>query len=83
MVGTTITDAYELSMFITIQGETISRAGIKHAVHTALGNIDIPDYIKTFPHDEAFGKVLKQMILRALQDMQKNGELVILESGGP
>ena len=48
-------------------------------MHTALGNIDIPDYIKTFPHDEAFGKVLKQMILRALQDMQKNGELVILD----
>jgi hypothetical protein len=79
MIGTTITDAYELSMFITMQGKTISRTGIKHAVHTALGNINIPDYIKTFPHDQAFGKVLKQMILRALQDMQKSGELAILD----
>ncbi len=75
MIGTTITDAYELSMFITIQGKTIGQTGIKQAVHTALGNIRIPDYIQTFPHDQAFGKVLEQMILRALLDVQRSGEL--------
>jgi hypothetical protein len=80
MIGTTITDAYELSMFITVQGKTISRTDIKDAVHTALGNISIPDYIQTFPHDQAFGKVLEQMILRALQSMQKSGELAKLEN---
>ena len=75
MAGTTITDAYELSMFITVKGKTIGRTGIKHAVHTALGNIRIPDEIQTFPHNQAFGKVLEQMMLNALLDMQRTGEL--------
>lgn len=82
MIGTTITDAYELSMYITARGKTISRTGIKQAVHTALGNIRIPDYIQTFPHDQAFGKVLEQMILRTLQEMQNSGELGTLNSSG-
>lgn len=76
MVGKTITDAYELSMFITRQGKTISRTGIKHAVHTAIGNMSIPDSVQPFPQDQGFGKVLEQMILRALGDMQESGELV-------
>lgn len=75
VVGTTITDAYELSVFITMKGKTIARVGIKNAVHTALGNIRVRDDIQTFPHNQAFGKVLEQMMLRALVDMQRAGEL--------
>jgi hypothetical protein len=75
MAGTTITDAYELSMFITVKGKTIGRMGIKQAVHTALGNTRIPDDIQTFPHNQAFGRVLEQMMLSALLDMQRTGEL--------
>lgn len=82
MVGKTITDAYEMSMTITTQGKTISRTGIKHAYHTAIGNMDIPDNIEVFPSDEAFGKMLKQMILKALTDMQKSGELSLLDLPG-
>jgi hypothetical protein len=76
MVGKTITDAYELSMFITLQEKTISRTGIKQAVHTAIGNMSIPDDIQTFPQDQAFPHVLEQMLLRSLQVMQESGELV-------
>ncbi|HET7061503.1 MAG TPA: hypothetical protein VFI43_04920, partial [Nitrosospira sp.] len=83
MVGTTITDAYELSMFITMKGKTIARMGIKNAVHTALGNIRIPDTIQTFPHNQAFGKLLEQMMLRALVDMQRTRELATLASIAP
>lgn len=75
MIGKTITDAYEMSMFITTHGKTISRTGIEHAFHTAIGNMEIPDGIETFPFDEAFGRMLRQMILRALQDMQQSDEL--------
>jgi hypothetical protein len=75
MIGKTITDAYELSMFITLQGKTISRTGIKQAVHTAIGNMSIPDSIQTFRQDQAFPKVLEQMLLRSLQVMQQSGEL--------
>ncbi|SFN74903.1 hypothetical protein [Nitrosospira briensis] len=76
MIGKTITDAYELSMFITLQEKTISRTGIKQAVHTAIGNMSIPDDIQTFPQAQAFPRVLEQMLLRSLQLMQQSGELV-------
>ena len=75
MVGKVITDAYEMSISVTTHGKTTSRKGIKHAFHTVVGNIDIPEGIETFPSDEAFGRMLRQMILRALRDMQKNREL--------
>ncbi len=78
MVGKLITDAYELSMFISVNGKTLSRTGIQHAVHTAIGNMSIPDDVQVFPADQAFGKVLEQMILRALEDFQSRGELVWL-----
>lgn len=78
MIGKTITDAYELSMFITTRGKTISRTGIKQAVHTAIGNMSIPDTVRTFPQDQAFGKVLEQMLLHSLQVMQESGELAWL-----
>ena len=76
MIGKTITDAYELSMFITLPEKTISRTGIKQAVHTAIGNMSIPDDIQTFPQHQAFPHVLEQMLLRSLQVMQESGELV-------
>lgn len=78
MVGKLITDAYELSMFISVNGKTFSRTGIQHAVHTAIGNMSVPDNVQVFPADQAFGKVLEQMILRALEDFQSRGELVWL-----
>lgn len=78
MVGKLITDAYELSMYISVNGKTLSRTGIQHAVHTAIGNMSIPENVEVFRADQAFGKVLEQMILRALEDFQSRGELVWL-----
>ena len=60
MVGKLITDAYELSMFISVNGKTLSRTGIQHAVHTAIGNMSVPDNVQVFPADQAFGKVLNR-----------------------
>lgn len=82
MVGKTITDTYTMSMAITMKGKTIRRAGIKHAYHTALGNMEIPEGIEVFPSDQAFGRMLEQMILRGLQDMQGSGELSWLGGTG-
>lgn len=75
LAGKTITDAYEMSMVITTPEKTISRTGIKHAFHTTVGNMQVPDRTMAFPSDQAFGRMLRQMILRALIDMQKSGEL--------
>lgn len=75
MVGKTITDAYEMSLFITAGGKTVSRAGIHQAIHTAIGNMVVPSGIESFPHNKAFGKMLEQMILKSLVDLQKEGDL--------
>jgi len=78
MVGKTITDAYEMSLFITAGGKTVSQTGIQQAIHTAIGNMVVPAGIETFPHDKAFGKMLEQMLLKALVDLQNGGELAWL-----
>lgn len=75
LVGTTVSDAYELSLTITAQGKTINRHSIKHAFHTAIGNSTIPQGLEVIDPSTAFARVLEQMLLRALQDMQKSGEL--------
>lgn len=75
LVGTTHTDAYELSIFITTNGKTVSRTSIRHAFHTAIGNTSIPPSLETITPSQAFERVLEQLLLRALQDMQKSGEL--------
>ena len=75
MLGKTITDTYEMSVFVTTRGISASRTGIKHAVHTAIGNMAVPETVETFHHKQAFARVLEQMLLQALKDMQRSGEL--------
>lgn len=83
LVGTTVTDAYELDLSITMNGKTISRTGIKHAFHTAIGNTKIPENLPIIKPAEAFSKVLEQMLLHALKDMQEKGELSALTISSP
>jgi len=78
LVGSTVTDAYEMSVTITIGNRSISRTSIKHAIHTAVGNASLPEGLETLPPSIAASRVLEQMLLRALQDMQKAGELAWL-----
>lgn len=75
MLGKTITDAYEMSVILTSGGRSARWTGIKHAVHTAIGNMAVPEGVQSFPQNQAFAKVLEQMLLRALKDMQRSGEL--------
>lgn len=75
LIGTTVTSAYELSIFITATGKTISRTAIKHALYTTAGITNVPPDIEFVPEGVAFEKVLEQMLLRALKDMQQSGEL--------
>jgi hypothetical protein len=75
LAGSTVMDAYEMTISITANGKTINRTAIKHALYTAIGNTSLPPGIETVPPNVAFGRVLEQMILRALQDMQATGEL--------
>ena len=75
LVGTTVTDAYEMAVAITAKGKTVERVAVKHALHTAIGNTAIPEGLETMPLNAAFERVLEQMVLRVLQDIQSKGEL--------
>ncbi|MDR2637701.1 MAG: hypothetical protein LBB55_05120, partial [Zoogloeaceae bacterium] len=75
LVGTLVTDAYEMSVSITANGKAVERVAVKHALHSAIGNTAIPEGIETMPPNEAFERVLEQMILRVLHDIQSKGEL--------
>ena len=78
LVGTMATDRYEMSVTITRNGKTISRTGIQHALHTAIGNTSVPEGTETMPVTAAFERVLEQMLLRVLKDMQQSGQLAVI-----
>ena len=78
LVGSTVMDGYEMKVAITINGKTASRTAIKHALYTAIGNTTLPPGIEGVPPNVGFERVLEQMLLRALHDMQDAGELTQL-----
>lgn len=73
--GSVVTDAYEMSVLIKANGKVVERTGIKHALHSAIGNTSLPEGVETMPANVAFGRVVEQMLLRTLQDMQQKGDL--------
>ena len=75
LVGTTVTDAYEMSVVINARGRQIQRSGIQHAMHTAIGNSAIPAGIEATTSTIAFQRVVEAMLLRVIVDMQRSGEL--------
>lgn len=67
-----------MSVTITTGGKTITRTGVKHALHTAIGNVTLSPDVQTTTPSVAFSRVVEQLLLRVLQDMQTSGELTWL-----
>jgi hypothetical protein len=70
LVGSTVTDAYEMSVTITVGTKTFTRTAVKHAFHTAVGNTSTPAGLETVPPNVAFERVLEQLIIRVLKEYQ-------------
>jgi hypothetical protein len=75
LVGTTVTDAYEIEVAVSTNGKTIRRSDVKHAIHTSVGNATLPAGAEAVDPAAAFDRVLEQMLLYILRDMQQSGEL--------
>jgi len=75
LVGNTVADAYEMTISITINGKTIERTALKHAIYTAIGNTSTPNDVEILSLSTAVDQVLEQLILRGLRDMQDAQEL--------
>jgi hypothetical protein len=70
--GSTVTDYYEMQATITIAGKTITKSGYKHAIHTTIGHTKAPEGVPAMTTDEAFGKVVEELVLNFLGDLQKD-----------
>jgi hypothetical protein len=86
-IGTTVTDNYEMAITLNINGVTRSRSGLRHALHTAIGNTSTPAGVQTTTSAVAFQRVVEEMLLTALRDMQRAGDLdpraPVISSGWP
>lgn len=75
LVGSTVSDNYELTMTISMNDKSITKSGIKNGIATAIGNTSTPAGVETFTPSLAFQKVLEQMILQALKEIQADNSL--------
>jgi len=83
LASSTVTDAYEMALTITINGKTISRSAVKHSLFTIIGHGKVPEGVESIPANVAFERVLEQMILRVLHEMQSTGELTQVKLPAP
>jgi len=75
LVGTTVSDYYEMEVELSVNGKVVRRSGYKHAIHTTLGNARGPQGVEAVSVPAALSKVLEQMMLNCLKDLQQSGEL--------
>jgi len=75
LVGSEVVDAYEMTVVVTMKGKVVARATASHALHSVIGNATIPEGVEILPDGAGFPRVLEQMLIRALQDLQKTKEL--------
>ena len=80
MVGTTLTDHYIINISIVNNGKKIERNGIKHQLHTVIGRGSIPDGVEFYDPQKGFNKMVEQVILNTLMDMQGTGELSVQQA---
>ena len=72
--GNTVTDFYEMQMTISSGGKVITKNG-KHALHTAIGNTETPAGLETMPMNLGFERIVEQLLLNAIAELQRSGEL--------
>lgn len=70
LVGSTVQDAYEMSVTITANGKTFTRTGLHHSFYTIVGNANPPEGVGTMPPSTALDKVIEQLLLAALKEYQ-------------
>ena len=75
LVGSTVTDYYEMKVVIHKNGKLITKDGIKHALHTKIGMGSTPEGAEVLPIQTAFDRAVEQMLLNAIREWQQSGEL--------
>jgi len=76
LVGSTVIDYYEMEVTMTANGKTFHQSGIRHALHTAVGNASLPEGFEPLPPPTAFNRIVEQMLLNALKEFQQSGSFI-------
>jgi len=63
---------------LSINDKVIKRTGYKHALHSTVGLKDAPKGLEPMTPSAGFGKIVEQLILNFISDIQKSGELSLL-----
>jgi hypothetical protein len=75
LVGSTVSDYYEMDVELSMNGRISRRSDYKHAIHTTVGNASGPPGVEPLSTSAALAKALEQMLLNFLKDLQQTGEL--------
>lgn len=78
LAGSTVTDFYEMEATLSINNKVIKKTNYKHALHSTVGVKKAPEGLEPMTASAAFGKIVEQLILNFLQDIQKSGELSLM-----
>lgn len=73
VIGSTVTDRYEMTVALTENDKSITKSGYTAAIDTTIGNTSGPPGVEPLPASTAFNKIVEQMLLNALGDLQAAG----------
>jgi hypothetical protein len=72
LIGSTVTDYYEMKAEFTLRGAKIKEGTYQHAIHTTIGNKSGPPGLAPKLPMEAFDDVLENLILRLIIDIENS-----------
>lgn len=78
LAGSTVADNYEMTATLTVDGKIVRSDTYKHALHTAVGNTTPPAGVEVTSPAAAFNKVIEQLVLDFLKEVQQSGALTEL-----
>ena len=79
LIGTTVTDYYEVTIVYTDESGAVTSKDYKHALHTTIGNEKAPiEGVLPTTLADGFATVVEQVLLNFITDMQKDGKLTSL-----
>lgn len=76
LIGSTVTDFYEMRAILSVDDKVIERKEYKHAIHTTVGLKNELEGLEPMSPSAAITKVIEQLILNFLEDAQNSGELL-------
>jgi hypothetical protein len=76
LAGSTVQDGYVMTVTLSSNGKTTTKADYKHVLITTVGNKKGPEGLTPTTPGAAFGTIVEQMLLNSLSDFQKDGLLV-------